>query len=80
MFEVNNKTVRKMSMTSFSSTVPVGIEDVFSVKSVNFFWNNFSTEHFRTTATEDLISGIANLVHELPHELPNDLRLRILGN
>ena len=28
----------------------------------------------------NLISSIANLVHELPHELPNNLRLRILGN
>ena len=27
------------------------------------------------------VSGIANLVYELPHELPNDLRLLgILGN
>ena len=27
-----------------------------------------------------MVSGIANLVYELPHELPNGLRLRILGN
>ena len=26
------------------------------------------------------VSGIANLIYELPHELPNDLRLTILGN
>ena len=27
-----------------------------------------------------LISGKANLVHELLHEFPNDLSLRIVGN
>ena len=27
-----------------------------------------------------MISGIPNLVYELPHELPNNLKLRILGN
>ena len=28
----------------------------------------------------NVISGIANVVYELPHELPNDVRLTILGN
>ena len=29
---------------------------------------------------QHLISGITNLVYELPQELPNDLKLKILEN
>ena len=49
---------------------------------VIILWN-FEIFYYRSDSPQvkqNLISGIANLVFELPHELPNNLRLRILGN
>ena len=44
------------------------------------FYNVLIQTRVKTTSKKNVISSIANLVHELPHELLNHLRLMILGN